>query len=61
VIVEELDLEGLDDVSGFEQSLGGTPWGDNGLVFFWRGRYGEAGAAGKVEDWQTPPRMLRRL
>ncbi len=58
VLVEELKLKGLDDVSGFEQSLGGTPWGDNGMVFFWRGRYGEAGAAGKVEDWQilTPVR-----
>ncbi|MBA3635000.1 MAG: AAA family ATPase [Actinomycetota bacterium] len=58
VLVEELELGGLDDVSGFEQSLGGSPWGDNGWVFFWRGKYGEAGAAGKVEDWQilTPVR-----
>ncbi len=58
VLVEELALKGLDDVSGFEQSLGGSPWGDNGSVYFWRGKYGEAGAAAKAEDWQilTPVR-----
>ncbi len=58
VLVEELTLKGLDDVSGFEQSLGGSPWRDNGAVYFWDGRYGKSGAAAKVEDWQilTPVR-----
>lgn len=58
VLVEELGLDGLDDTSGFEQSLGGSPYGDGDMVFFWRGKYGEAGAAGKAENWQilTPVR-----
>lgn len=50
VLAAELGFQGVDDVSGFEQSLGGTPY--NNGIFFWPGRNGESGACGKVEDWQ---------
>ncbi len=53
ILQEELHLSGKGDSIGFEQSLGGTPFGDNGAIYFWAGRHpGELGACGKVESWQ---------
>ena len=53
IIREELQLEGKQDSAGFEQSLGGTPFGANSAIYFLRGRSpGEPGACGKVESWQ---------
>jgi AAA domain/UvrD-like helicase C-terminal domain len=53
ILQEELQLTDTKDSGGFEQSLGGTPYGDNGAIFFWAGRApGELGACGKVEAWQ---------
>lgn len=49
-LAEELGLADADDVSGFEQSIGGVPFNDG--VFFWRGRNGDPGAAGGAEKWQ---------
>lgn len=57
VIVDELKLAGKDDPAGFEQSLGGTPFGEG--IYFHVGRNpGESGACARVEDWQilTPVR-----
>jgi len=50
LLVAELQLTGLDDSTGFEQSLGGVLY--KGNVYFQVGRNGEAGACAKVEDWQ---------
>lgn len=44
VLVEELKLQGADDVVGFDRSLGGTEWND--LRFF------NSGAAREAEGWQ---------
>ncbi len=52
MIVGELGLAGRDDLAGFEQTLGGSLYGENGQVYFWPGKNGQPGAAGKVEDWQ---------
>lgn len=49
-IVNELNLEGIKDISGFEQSLGGSLF--NSYVYFHPGRNGKLGACQKVEDWQ---------
>lgn len=51
VLVEELKLEGRDDVAGFEQSLGGSSHGN--WIYFHRGRNAEPGAAARVERWQV--------
>jgi hypothetical protein len=50
-VVDELKLKGIDDIAGFECSLGGTTY--NNRVFFWAGRNNEPGACGKIEDWQV--------
>ena len=50
VLAEELGLAGRADVAGFEQSLGGSPYGVG--VYFWAGRDGQPGACAKVEAWQ---------
>ena len=50
-IADELEMSGIDDDKNFEISLGGTPYGENG-VFFWAGRNNQPGACAKVEDWQ---------
>lgn len=48
ILQEELQLDGKQDSAGFEQSLGGTPFGDNGAIHFWAGRTpGKPGACGK--------------
>ena len=44
VLVEELNLNGPDDIAGFDATLGGTDW--NGMRFF------NCGAAQKAESWQ---------
>jgi ATP-dependent exoDNAse (exonuclease V) alpha subunit len=49
-LVEELELDGPEDESGFEQSLGGTH--HQGSTFFWAGRNGEPGAAKAADAWQ---------
>ena len=48
VIVEELELDGIKDESGFECSLGSTMF--KGNTFFWRSRNPEAQP--KAEQWQ---------
>lgn len=50
VIVEELELSGVDDQEGLEKSLGGSFF--NGYVYFHCGYGGRPGACKKVEDWQ---------
>ncbi|MBN1315756.1 MAG: AAA family ATPase [Anaerolineales bacterium] len=51
VLVEELELDNLEDVAGFEQSYGGTIY--EGNIYFQR-TYGDIpGACAKVEDWQV--------
>lgn len=52
VLTEELGLDGLRDVAGFEQSIGGRPPNDKGHIYFNAGWYGKQGAAAKVENWQ---------
>ena len=53
ILQEELQLANAKDSAGFEQSLGGTPFGDNGAIYFWAGRTpGTPGACGNVESWQ---------
>jgi len=47
-IVDELNLESIKDISGFEQSLGGSLFHD--YVYFHPGRNGKPGACHKVED-----------
>ena len=49
-LAEELNLGGEDDETGFEESLGGSPYGE--AVYFHPGRDGQPGAAAKVESWQ---------
>ena len=44
VLVDELHLQGADDVAGFDATLGATPWND--MRFF------NFGAAEKAEGWQ---------
>ena len=44
VLVDELKLQGPEDVAGFDATLGGTPW--NEMRFF------NFGAAQKAESWQ---------
>ncbi len=51
-LVRELRLADRDDTAGFEQSLGGSAYGDNGYVYFWQAKHGQLGAAAKVESWQ---------
>ena len=51
-LVEVLDLDGLDDELGFEESLGGVRRGDTPWAFF-ENRYGNRpGAASRAEAWQ---------
>lgn len=50
ILVEELQLQGIDDQSGFEKSIGGSEY--EGRVFFWAGRNGGLGAASGAEAWQ---------
>ncbi|MBF0234624.1 MAG: AAA family ATPase [Desulfamplus sp.] len=49
-IVQELNLKDVKDVQGFEQSLGGTPFGNS--IYFHLGRKDEPGACQKIENWQ---------
>ncbi|MBA4019760.1 MAG: RNA helicase, partial [Pirellula sp.] len=44
VLVDELKLAGPDDIIGFDETLGGTPWND--IRFF------NFGSAEKAESWQ---------
>lgn len=50
VLMDELKLEGPDDVAGFDATLGGESWND--LRFFNPRRGGKAGAAETAEGWQ---------
>jgi hypothetical protein len=52
VIVEELELDGIDDESGFERTIGGTPFKGAQRNFFWAGKGDEPGAAAMAEAWQ---------
>lgn len=51
-LVRELGLSGPDDENKFEESLGGSPYGDKGTTFFWAGKDRTAGACAKAEAWQ---------
>ena len=48
LIVKELELDGLDDETGFECSLGATTY--NGGTFFWRSK--DSKTQSKAEHWQ---------
>ncbi|MBB2868617.1 UNVERIFIED_ORG: hypothetical protein GGI63_005261 [Rhizobium esperanzae] len=51
VLVEELKLDGPDDVAGFDATLGGEPWND---MRFFNARWGDkAGAGEAAENWQV--------
>jgi ATP-dependent exoDNAse (exonuclease V) alpha subunit len=50
VLIEELNLNGIDDANGFELSIGGTQYGD--WVYFNNKWKNNPGAASKIEDWQ---------
>jgi UvrD-like helicase C-terminal domain len=50
VLVDELELDGPDDVTGFEISCGGSEF--NGSMYFHRGRKPGEGAALKADAWQ---------
>jgi hypothetical protein len=51
-LVSGLNLAGTDDESGFEKSLGGSPY--EGNVYFWAAReIGGEGAASRSHDWQV--------
>jgi len=50
VLVDELRLEGADDIAGFDATLGGEAWKD--MRFFNPRRGEEAGAAEMAEGWQ---------
>jgi hypothetical protein len=52
-LARELELGDPPDESRFEQSIGGTPFGENGKIYFWRGRDGQPGAASAVDRWQV--------
>jgi hypothetical protein len=52
VMAEELRLEGVDDVAGFERCVGGTTFGNTDRRYFWPARDGEMGAARTAERWQ---------
>jgi hypothetical protein len=52
VLVEELGLKDRNDIRGFEEWLGGTPYGDGDWMYFWRGRKGQKGASSRAEEWQ---------
>jgi len=49
-VVNELKLKNIDDINGFEQSLGGSLF--NNDVYFHPGRKDKPGACQRVEDWQ---------
>jgi len=51
-LVQALDLSGLDDELKFEMSLGGSPYGDSTIAFFWNKFRDNPGAASKAEEWQ---------
>jgi hypothetical protein len=51
-LIDTLKLEGVDDELGFEESLGGSRYGEIPWAFFWN-KFGEnPGAAAKAEAWQ---------
>ena len=51
-LVRALKLSGMDDELGFEESLGGSRYGNLPWAFFWS-KYGDnPGAAAKAEAWQ---------
>lgn len=50
VLVDELELNGSDDIPGFDATLGGEPW--NEMRFFNPRRHDKAGAAEAAEGWQ---------
>jgi hypothetical protein len=52
VLIEELKLKGPDDITGFDASLGGTPWNDISFFNAWNGKEGSKGAAEVAEGWQ---------
>ncbi|WP_334545048.1 ATP-dependent RecD-like DNA helicase [Rhizobium leguminosarum] len=51
VLVEELKLDGPDDVAAFDATLGGQPWND--MRFFNPRRGDKAGAGEAAENWQV--------
>lgn len=53
VLVDELKLKGLDDIAGFDASLGGTQWNDISFFNAWNGKEGMKGAAEVAEGWQV--------
>lgn len=51
VLVDELDLDGLDDGDGFERSIGGTEYGN--YIYFRHKQEGSEGAGAGAERWQV--------
>lgn len=51
VLVDELQLNGPEDIAGFDATLGGEPW--NERTFFNRRRGDKVGAAEAAESWQV--------
>lgn len=51
-LARELSLGSPPEESRFEHSLGGTPYGDTGKMYFWPGKNGQGGAARSVDAWQ---------
>ena len=51
-LVNALNLVGPDDELGFEESLGGSRYGDFPWAFFWSKFSDNPGAASKAEAWQ---------
>jgi ATP-dependent exoDNAse (exonuclease V) alpha subunit len=51
-LARELSLGSPLEEARFEQSIGGTPFGDGGQMFFWPGKDGQPGAARSVDAWQ---------
>lgn len=51
-LVRALNLSGVDDELGFEESLGGARYKDWPWAFFWNKYRDHPGAAAKAESWQ---------
>ena len=51
-LVRVLELAGSDDELAFEESLGGSRYGDIPWAFFWHKRGDSPGAASQAEAWQ---------
>lgn len=53
ILVDELKLDGRDDIAGFDQKLGGEPWNDMRFFNMRNPKYpGKLGAAETAEGWQ---------